>query len=136
MDGYPRTLAQAASFDAVLRKQFLDLDAVVFIRVDDEKVVARLSGRWVCPVCKTPYHLLSNPPKKSGVCDLSHGILTQRSDDREATVRERLRVYHENTAALITHYRQHGLLREVSGEGDIEDVYARIVHELNHQERP
>src|SRR5438034_2464648 len=132
MDGYPRTLAQAASFDAVLRKQFLDLDVVIFVRVDDEKVVARLSGRWVCPVCKTPYHLLGNPPRKPGVCDLSHGALIQRSDDREETVRERLRVYHENTAALVVHYRQQGLLREVSGEGGIEEVYGRIVQELNH----
>jgi len=83
-------------------------------------------------VCKTPYHLLGNPPRKPGVCDLSHGALIQRSDDREETVRERLRVYHENTAALVVHYRQQGLLREVSGEGGIEEVYGRIVQELNH----
>jgi len=136
MDGYPRTLAQAASFDQVLRQQFLDLEAVVLLAVNDEKVVTRLSGRWVCPICKTPYHLVSNPPKVAGKCDRSCGPLIQRADDREETVRERLRVYHENTAGLIDHYRSHGLLKEVTGEGNIEDIYGKIVHVLNHQAGP
>ena len=133
MDGYPRTVAQASAFDQVLRQQFLGLDSVILLMVDDEKVVTRLSGRWVCPICKTPYHLVSNPPQKAGFCDKGCGPLIQRDDDREETVRERLRVYHENTEALIAHYRSHGLLHEVPGEGGIEEIYSKIADVLNHQ---
>jgi adenylate kinase len=131
MDGYPRTLAQAASFDQVLRQQFLDLTAVVLLTVDDAVIVQRLSGRWTCPKDNTSYHTVSNPPKKAGVCDLCGTPLLQRSDDREETVRERLRTYHAQTAELIPHYRRQGLLREVSGEGDIEKIYASIAAALN-----
>jgi adenylate kinase len=137
MDGYPRTLAQAVSFDQVLRQQFLDLDAVVLINVLDEKVISRLGGRWVCPVCKTAYHLVNNPPKEPGVCDLDCGALIQRADDKEETVRERLRVYHENTVDLIAHYRTGGLLREVQGDDGIEDIYQKIVSVLKQKpEKP
>jgi adenylate kinase len=137
MDGYPRTLAQAVSFEQVLRQQFLGLDAVVLIDVPDEQVIARLGGRWVCPLCKTAYHLLNNPPKTPGVCDLDCGPLIQRDDDKEETVRERLRVYHENTVDLIGHYRGMGLLRDVEGDGGIEDIYQKIVNVLKDKpEKP
>jgi adenylate kinase len=140
MDGYPRTLAQAASFDQLLRQQFLDLDGVVFLVVDDDEVVRRLSGRWVCPDCKTPYHMVTNPPKNDRVCDNPKHprpvALIQRDDDREETVRERLRVYHENTEDLIGHYRAKGLLRDVSGEGGIEAIFTRILEALKQQAKP
>lgn len=131
MDGYPRTLAQAASFDQVLRQQFLDLTAVVVLVVEDEAIVRRLTGRWTCPRCKTPFHTTAKPPKTPGVCDECGTALVQREDDKDATVRERLRVYHRNTVDLIPHYRGQGLLREVSGAGDIEQVYADITQTLS-----
>ncbi len=131
MDGYPRTLAQAASFDQVLRQEFLDLSAVVVLVVDDQAIVRRLSGRWICPRCKTPFHTTAKPPKVAGICDECGTALIQREDDKEATVRERLRIYHKNTVDLIPHYRAQGLLREVSGEGDIEGIYGNILQALS-----
>jgi adenylate kinase len=126
MDGYPRTLAQAKSFDTVLKRNALNLGAVVFVKVDDELIVQRLSGRWSCPTCKSTYHKLLKPPVKAGICDLDGEPLIQRADDQEATVRERLRYYHQNTVDLIPYYRQKGILHEVSGEGPVEQVYSRI----------
>jgi adenylate kinase len=102
MDGYPRTVAQAAMFDAVLRQWFLPLSAVVLMTVADEEIVRRLARR-------------------------------KREDDKEETVRTRLVEYHKNTEELIPHYRAQGLLREVSGEGEIEQVYCNLMKALNPQ---
>jgi adenylate kinase len=126
LDGYPRTLAQAASFDQVLRQQFLDLDSVVLLVVDDEEIVRRLSGRWICPKCKATYHIRTKPPRKPGICDECGSALVQRVDDKEETIRQRLKIYHHNTAELIAHYRSQNLLREVSGQGDIETIYSHL----------
>jgi adenylate kinase len=135
MDGYPRTLAQAASFDQVLRQQFLDLSAVIFLVVDDEEIIRRVSGRWSCPKpsCKRTYHTISNPPKTPGFCDADHTALVQRADDKAETLRERLRVYHLNIQQLSQHYRAQGLLKEVPGQGPINDVFAHILRVLNLQ---
>jgi adenylate kinase len=132
MDGYPRTLAQAAAFDQILRQQFLDLTAVILLQVADEEIIGRLSGRWSCPKpgCMATYHTRSNPPKVPGICDSCGTPLVQREDDRPETVRARLVVYHQNTEALVDHYRAQGLLREVAGHGAIEDVYASIIQVL------
>ncbi len=127
MDGYPRTLAQAASFDQVLRQQFLDLTAVLLFTVDDQEIVARMTGRWSCPQCKATYHVMYNPPRVSGICDVCGSKLIQRVDDQEETVRERLSVYHASTADLIPYYRSRGLVREVPGVGDIEQIHKAIV---------
>jgi adenylate kinase len=131
MDGYPRTLAQAASFDQVLRQQFLDLTAVILLSVDDDEIVRRMSGRRNCPNCKRTYHEIFSPPRKAGRCDECGAALVQRADDREETVRERLRIYHQTTMEIVPHYRSQGLLREVSGVGGIEDIYRAIVQQLN-----
>lgn len=132
MDGYPRTVPQAAAFDQTLRQQFLNLDAVVSLVVDDEEIVKRMSGRWICPKaeCKASYHTEFNPPRVAGVCNDCGSKLVQREDDREDTVRRRLQIYHENNAPLLAHYRQQGLLREVPGSGDIETIYANIIKVL------
>jgi adenylate kinase len=135
MDGYPRTLAQAASFDLVLRQQFLDLSAVVLLTVSDAEIVRRLSGRWSCPQqgCKATYHTVSNPPRVERLCDNCGSVLVQRDDDQEETVRRRLVVYHKNTEELIPHYRAQGLLREAPGEGLIEEVYQGVMKALKAQ---
>ena len=127
MDGYPRTLAQAASFDQVLRQQFLTLDAVVVLAVDDDEIVRRLSGRWTCPRCKATYHLTSKPPRQTGLCDECGTSLSQREDDKEGTIRRRLQVYHQSTAELIPHYAAQNLVHHVAGTGDIESIYQAIV---------
>jgi adenylate kinase len=138
LDGYPRTVAQAASFDQVLRQQFLGLTAVIRLLVDDEEIIRRLSGRWSCPYpgCQRTYHTVHNPPKVPGHCDADNTALIQRSDDREETIRERLRQYHLNTAGMTPHYRVQGLLREVNGQGTIEEVFANIVQALDLQAGP
>ena len=133
MDGYPRSLVQADTFDALLDRHHLCLAAVVLLTVDDEEIVRRVAGRWVCPRCQTPYHVESNPPRVPGVCDLDGVRLEQRPDDRAETVRARLEVYRNNTAGLARHYRDKGLLREVFASGDIEGVYQRILEVLRGQ---
>ena len=127
MDGYPRTLAQAASFDQVLRQQFLQLNAVLVFTVNDDEIVRRMTGRWSCPQCKTTYHMVNNPPKVTGICDSCGSKLIQREDDREETVRERLKLYHQNTNGLVAYYQKEGLLHEIAGIGEIEEIYSRIL---------
>jgi adenylate kinase len=136
MDGYPRTLSQAAAFDAVLREQFLDLNGVILLNVHDEEIVHRISGRRVCPNCNATYHIDNKPPKVPGVCDVCGHALEHRSDDKPETVRARLAVYHKDTVELIPHYRAQGLLREVAGEGNIDAVYANILKVLNTKASP
>jgi adenylate kinase len=136
MDGYPRTLAQAASFDQVLRQQFLNLCAVCLLVVDDEEIVRRLSGRWICPRpgCQATYHVTKKPPRVPGICDVCGTPLIQREDDKEETVRRRLNIYRQNTLELIPHYRAQGILYEVPGEGDIEEIHNHIVQVLKQAE--
>jgi adenylate kinase len=130
LDGYPRTVAQAKYFDTILKKRKLPLTAAILIDVPDEEIVRRLAGRWSCPACKATYHTESNPPKVAGKCDVCGGPLIQREDDKEATVRRRLEVYHQNNAELLDYFRGQDLLREVSGAGDIQSVYAGLVRIL------
>jgi adenylate kinase len=136
MDGYPRTVAQAASFDALLRQQFLDLTDVIVLHVEDEALVERIAGRRICPKDQTPYHIRISPPRVPGICDVCGSALVQRADDTEETVRKRLQEYHETTAEIIPYYRAKGLLREVDGTGEIEAVYRRIEQVLQHQAGP
>jgi adenylate kinase len=131
MDGYSRTRPQAISFEQVLQKQSLPLTAVVLLKVSDEAIIRRLTGRWSCPKCKRVYHVLNNPPRRPGLCDDDNTPLVQRADDLETTVRERLRVYHEMTPPMEDYFRQQGLLIEVPGEGEIEAIYEIMVKKLN-----
>jgi adenylate kinase len=135
LDGYPRTLAQAAAFDQVLRQAFLDLTAAIFLQVDDEEIVRRVSGRWSCPKpsCKATYHTEHKPPKVPGICDDCGSRLVQRDDDKPETVRARLVVYHKNILDLLPHYRGQSLLREVQGTGQIEEIYRNILEALKPQ---
>ena len=127
LDGFPRTLAQALALDKMLAGTGRALAGVLYINLPDEETVRRLSGRWICGQCQTPYHVVFSPPAEEGVCDECGGELYQRDDDRPETVRARLRVYHEQTAPLIDYYRRAGLLVEVDGAGDIEAVSAALL---------
>jgi adenylate kinase len=129
LDGYPRTLAQAQALDALVKRYNLPLTAVVHLNVSDEEIVRRLSGRWSCPKpgCMATYHTIRNPPKVPGICDRCGTKLVQREDDKEETVRARLVVYHKNIQEIIPHYSRQGLLREVCGEGEIEQIYQAIM---------
>lgn len=132
MDGYPRTLAQAVAFDALLRQQFLRLDAVVSLAIADDEVVTRISGRWCCsdPTCGTCYHVTARPPKTAGKCDVCGKPLIQRVDDQESTVRRRLAEFHKTTDALLDHYERQGMVKDVSALDPAETVYGNILKAL------
>src|SRR5262249_5535256 len=131
LDGYPRRLSQAKVLDDVLLRHGLPLSAVVLLDVKDEEIIGRITGRRICPVCQTPYHLVTKPPRVAGVCDNDGSPLEQRADDNLDSVRTRLQVYHADTQDLIAFYRERGLLREVRGTGEIEDIYQRIMEVLH-----
>ncbi|RCU47546.1 adenylate kinase [Haloplanus salinus] len=126
LDGYPRNLDQAEYLSEIT-----DLDAVVFLDVSEVELVDRLTGRRVCDDCGANYHVEFSPPETEGVCDECGGDLIQRDDDTEDTVRERLRVYEENTAPVVEHYRDEGVLVEVDGEGTPDEVFEAIHEEVD-----
>jgi len=113
LDGFPRTMAQAEALDATLEGMGRSLDGVLYFKVDDDQVVRRLSGRRICRNCGANYHVDFMPPQTPGVCDKCGGELYQREDDKAGTVRERLKVYHAQTADLVDYYSKRGLLVEV-----------------------
>ena len=121
LDGYPRNLSQAEFLD-----DMVDLDVVAFLSVPEEELVRRLTGRRVCPDCGATYHVEFAPPEEDGVCDECGAALTQRDDDTEETVRERLRVYEENTEPVVAYYRETGDLAEVDGTGTPDEVFAAL----------
>lgn len=126
LDGFPRTVPQAEALDQVLSKLGQEIDHVLSIEVDNDELVKRLSGRRTCRSCGAMYHVMFSPPEKEGVCDKCGGELYQRDDDNEATVRNRLKVYEEQTSPLISFYEKKGLLRKVEGTGSIDDIYSRL----------
>lgn len=130
LDGFPRTVAQAEALEDILRAFGEGLHAALNIDVPEEKLVARLTGRRVCRRCHTNYHVVFNPPRVPGVCDRCGGELDQRSDDTEETVRRRLEVYRAQTAPLLEYYRRRGLLREVDGDRDVEEVFQGLMEAL------
>jgi adenylate kinase len=127
LDGFPRTLAQAKALDKALARQAKTIDKVIYIKVSEEELLRRLSGRWICRNCQTPYHAVNSPPKVWGKCDKCGGKLYQRPDDTPEAVRKRLQVYFTQTALLIDYYTAAGKLIEVAGEGDVNQVRKRMV---------
>jgi adenylate kinase len=130
LDGFPRTVAQAKALDQALANQGKRIDWALYINVPSEELVARISGRWICRQCQTPYHTVNSPPKIAGKCDKCGGKLYQRSDDTEATVRERLKVYFNQTAPVLEYYRKKRNLLEVDGRRNIETVTADVLQIL------
>ena len=122
LDGFPRSLEQAEMLD-----KFARIDLAVDIEVNEENLVRRLTLRRTCRSCNAVYHLEFNPPKKEGKCDKCGGDLFQRTDDTEKTVRERLKVYKEQTLPLTAYYQKRGILSKVDGEGGIDMVFERVL---------
>ncbi len=127
LDGFPRTVPQAEALKSVLAELGQALDHVVSIEVPDEDLVERLTGRRTCRSCGAMYHIKFSPPKQEGICDRCGGELYQRDDDREETIRARLKVYHEQTAPLVEFYEREGLLRRIDGVGSVDEIYRRIL---------
>lgn len=122
LDGFPRNLRQAEILDGALEKRGKCVDKAIYIEVGEGEVVKRLSGRWLCRNCQMPYHVTGSPPEKPGRCDKCGGRLYQRPDDRQETVRERLRVFLDQTAPILDYYEKQGKLIRIDGNMDIERV--------------
>ncbi len=129
-DGFPRNLEQATALDEALLEQGKAIDKVVYIKVSQQELLNRLSGRWICRQCQTPYHAINSPTKVWGKCDNCGGELYQRPDDTVETVKKRLEVYFTQTAPLIDYYTRADKLLEVDGEGSVNEVGRRIVTAL------
>jgi len=130
LDGFPRTIPQATSLNAILNQRGIRLSAVLSVRVPHNVIIERLAGRRTCRNCGALSHVVFTPPKKEGVCDRCGGALYQRDDDREETIANRLKVYEDQTAPLVDYYRGQGLLREIDGVGDVDEIRARIIQAL------
>jgi adenylate kinase len=126
LDGFPRTIPQAEALEPILMKMEKKIDHVINIEVDSEELVRRLTGRRTCKNCGAMFHLLFQPPKKEGMCDRCGAALYQRSDDKEETIRTRLKEYEKQTAPLIQYYRDKKILRSIQGMGGPDQIFDQI----------
>jgi adenylate kinase len=130
LDGFPRSLPQAETFQQLLEKRGEKLDLAIDIEVSDAEIVNRLGARRSCPVCGAIYNLKFSPPKREGICDRPEcggAQLIHRQDDKEETIRARLDVYHQTTEPIIDYYREQGILKAVEGTGSTpEKVFSKI----------
>jgi adenylate kinase len=131
LDGFPRSVEQAQALATMIGAAGVALDKVIALDVPDEELVVRISGRRTCTKCGAMYHVAFEPPKQAGVCDKCGGELYQREDDREETVRERLKVYAASTRPLIDFYGRVGILALINGQGTPDEVGGRMLEALN-----
>ncbi len=131
LDGFPRTIPQAEALEPILTKIGKKIDHVINIEVDPEELVRRLTGRRTCKNCGAMFHLLFQPSKKEGICDRCGGTLYQRSDDKEETIRTRLKEYEKQTAPLIQYYREKKALRSIQGMGGPDQIFDQITRLLD-----
>ena len=131
LDGFPRTVPQAEALDAMFAKKGLRLDAAIELKVDENALVERITGRCSCSQCGASYHAKFNPPKVEGVCDACGGEIVCRTDDNEETVRARLKTYHDQTAPVLPYYQAQGVLEQVDGMASMDDVAQQIARILS-----
>ena len=127
LDGFPRTIPQAEVLDEALNKLGDKIDYAIDIDVPDENIINRMSGRRACVTCGSTYHMIHVPPKKEGICDRCGSELILRDDDKPETVKNRLKIYHDQTQPLIDFYTKKGILKSVDGTQDMNDVFAAVV---------
>lgn len=125
LDGFPRNTMQATH----LSDYGIELDTALLLTVSEEEIVERLTGRRECPNCRATYHIVSNPPKKEGVCDVCGATLTKRDDDTESIIRKRLSIYKKETEPLVDFFREKGILKEVQGKETVAKT-RKIVFEV------
>ncbi len=130
LDGYPRTVPQADALRTILSEMGKKLDIVLNIDVHDDELMKRLTGRRMC-ACGASYHILFNPPKQAGICDLCGNQLYQRDDDKEEAIRNRLDVYKRQTQPLIDYYTKEGMMVTVNGAAGISEVFDEIISALD-----
>lgn len=127
LDGFPRTIPQAEVLDKALTELGDHVDYAIDVDVPDENIIKRMSGRRACLACGATYHIEHVPPKKEGICDRCGAELVLRDDDQPETVKNRLKVYHDQTQPLIEYYTKKSILKTVDGTQDMNDVFAAIV---------
>lgn len=127
LDGFPRTIPQAESLDAALAKINEKMDYALNIEIPDENIIKRMSGRRACVSCGATYHIVNIPPRTEGICDRCGGELILRDDDKPETVKKRLDVYHEQTEPLIKYYTDKGIIKELDGTMEMDDVFSDII---------
>ncbi len=127
LDGFPRTLPQAEALTEMMTDLRRRITGVLYMKVSDQEIVKRLSGRRICRSCQMPYHTIFKPPAKAGACDACGGEIYQREDDNPQTVRARLKTFHGQTAPLIDYYSRAGLLLEIDGERSVAEVTERTL---------
>lgn len=130
LDGFPRTIPQAESLTKALAAMGEAVDYAINVDVPDENIINRMSGRRACLGCGATYHVAFNPPEQEGICDTCGQNLVLRDDDKPETVKKRLDVYHDQTQPLIDYYKAAGVLAEVDGTQNMEDVFQGIVNIL------
>ena len=130
LDGFPRTLAQAEALDKGLGNKGKSIDKAVYLKLSRKELLKRLSGRWLCRNCQTPYHLITAPPRVAGKCDKCGGELYQREDDKEETIKERLKIFFAQTVPIIDYYRRQDKLIEVNGNQGIAEVARELMTSL------
>ncbi|MBY8910750.1 adenylate kinase, partial [Salinicoccus roseus] len=126
LDGFPRTVEQAEALNGIMKELGTKIDKTIYVEVTEEELMNRLTGRRICEVCGTTYHLVFNPPKQEGVCDLDGGKLYQREDDNPETVANRLEVNIQQTAPMLDFYEDQGVLVKVDGSQDIDEVFSDV----------
>ena len=131
LDGFPRTIPQAEALQSILTKIGKRIDHVINIEVPSEELVRRLTGRRTCKNCGAMFHLVFQPPKKQGTCDRCGGLLYQRADDNEETIRTRLKEYEKQTAPLIQYYRGEKKIRSIQGTGGPDQIFDQIARVLD-----
>jgi adenylate kinase len=129
-DGFPRTLPQARALDEALVSQAKNIDRAIYIEVPNEELVRRLSGRWLCRKCQTPYHVTESPPEVPGRCDKCGGELYQRPDDNNETVKERIKVFLAQTIPILDYYEEQAKLTRVNGNLGVEVVAKEMMSAL------
>lgn len=133
LDGYPRTVAQAKSYDSFLKEKKSSLDAVLFFNVEFKELVRRLSSRRQCGSCKEVYNLALNPPKKDGVCDKCGAALIHRPDDQADIVQKRLDIYTRETAPILDFYKNRDGFFEINAANEIDSVFNDVMAALTKQ---
>lgn len=130
LDGFPRTIPQAQQLDSILSEMGVSLDYVIDLHVPDHKIIERLSGRRTCGNCGASYHIKYNPTKVEGICDNCGSEVALREDDKEATLINRLKTYHEQTEPLIEYYKEKGKILIVHGSEKIKDTSDDVMKAL------
>lgn len=131
LDGFPRTIEQAESLNNIMSELDRNIDAVINIEVPEEELMNRLTGRRICEKCGTTYHLVFNPPKVDGVCDIDGGKLYQRKDDNPETVSNRLSVNVKQSKPILEYYDEKGVLKNIDGAKDIDEVTKDVIDILD-----